>query len=342
MNYRLLKACRLQKTDKIPIWLMRQVGRYLPEYREIRKKLDFKGLCKDIKTVTELSILPVEKFDLDAAILLSDILIPLDSVGFNLEIHEERGAVIKTISSKEEIKKLEKFNPENISFVYEAIREMKKILNKKVPIIGFSGAPFTYACYLIEGRYTRDFYRTKFTMYNEEEFWSELIQKLSSIVFNHIKEQVNSGADVIQIFDSWAGSLSPSDYKEYVLPYYKELFSKISMLNVPIIYFSTSSAGLCSLFREMGVHVVSVDWRIDIEEASKILGNKIGLQGNLDPSVLLSKKEKIAEKTKEILDKVGSRLGFIFNLGHGVLPETPIENVKFLVEYVHSYQCNES
>jgi uroporphyrinogen decarboxylase len=321
---------------------MRQVGRYLPEYREIRKKLDFKELCKDIKTVTELSVLPVEKFDLDAAILLSDILIPLDSVGFNLEIHEERGAVIKTISSKEEIKKLEKFNPENISFVYEAIREMKKILNKKVPIIGFSGAPFTYACYLIEGRYTRDFYKTKFIMYNEEEFWGELIQKLSSIVFIHIKEQVNSGADVIQIFDSWAGSLSPSDYKEYVLPYYKELFSKISMLNVPIIYFSTSSAGLCSLFREIGVHVVSVDWRIDIEEASKILGNKIGLQGNLDPSVLLSKKEKIAEKTKEILDKVGSRLGFIFNLGHGVLPETPIENVKFLVEYVHSYKCYES
>jgi uroporphyrinogen decarboxylase len=321
---------------------MRQVGRYLPEYREIRKKLDFKELCKDIKTVTELSVLPVEKFDLDAAILLSDILIPLDSVGFNLEIYEERGTVIKTISSKEEIKKLEKFNPENISFVYEAIREMKKILNKKVPIIGFSGAPFTYACYLIEGRYTRDFYRTKFIMYNEDKFWSELIQKLSFIVFNHIKEQVNSGADVIQIFDSWAGSLSPSDYKEYVLPYYKELFSKISMLNVPIIYFSTSSAGLCSLFREIGVHVVSVDWRIDIEEASKILGNKIGLQGNLDPSVLLSKKEKIAEKTKEILDKVGSRLGFIFNLGHGVLPETPIENVKFLVEYVHSYKCYES
>jgi uroporphyrinogen decarboxylase len=342
MNYRLLKACKLQKTDKIPIWLMRQVGRYLPEYREIRKKLDFKELCKDIKTVTELSVLPVEKFDLDAAILLSDILIPLDSVGFNLEIHEERGAVIKTISSKEEIKKLEQFNPENISFVYEAIREMKKILNKKVPIIGFSGAPFTYACYLIEGRYTRDFYRTKFIMYNEDEFWSELIQKLSSIVFIHVKEQVNSGADVIQIFDSWTGSLSPSDYKEYVLPYYKELFSKISMLNVPIIYFSTSSAGLCSLFREIGVHVVSVDWRIDIEEASKILGNKIGLQGNLDPSVLLSKKEKIAEKTKEILDKVGSRLGFIFNLGHGVLPETPIENVKFLVEYVHSYKCYES
>ena len=342
MNYRLLKACRLEKTDKIPIWLMRQVGRYLPEYREIRNKLDFKELRRDINTVVELSILPVEKFDLNAAILFSDILIPLDSVGFNLKINEERGAIIKTISSKEEIRKLEQFDPENISFVYEAIREMKRILNKKVPIIGFSGAPFTYACYLIEGRYTRDFYKTKSIMHNEDDFWNELIQKLSSITFVHLKEQVNAGADVIQIFDSWAGSLSPSDYKEYVLPYYKDLFSKISTLNVPIIYFSTSSAGLCSLFREIGAHVISVDWRIDIGEASKILGNKIGLEGNLDPSVLLSNKKKIAEKTKEILDKVGSRLGFIFNLGHGVLPETPVENVKFLVEYVHSYQSYES
>ncbi len=343
-NDRLVKACRREKTDKIPIWLMRQVGRYLPEYREIRKKHSFLEICQDPEIVAELTAIPIRRFNLDGAIIFSDILIPMESIGFNITIKDDiysKGRIkINKISSEKDLERLDTYTSEKTYFVYEGIRLAKRLLNHSVPIIGFAGAPFTLACYLIEGGISGEFRRVKYLMYSAPEFWDRLMRILSRIVYDHVKAQINAGAEVIQIFDTWAGVLSPSDYRIYVLPYIRVLMKKLTQLETPIIHFATCCAGILDLMKEAGGDVIGVDWRIDIEVAWHKIGYDTAIQGNLDPVILLTNRGIIRREVERMLTRVGGRRGYIFNLVHGVVPNTPPENVKFLVEIIPEDEVN--
>ncbi|HID04699.1 MAG TPA: uroporphyrinogen decarboxylase, partial [Aigarchaeota archaeon] len=322
-------------------WLMRQVGRYLPEYRELRRRMSFMEICKSPEISAELTILPVEKFGVDGAIIFSDILTPIEACGFDVRIEEGGGGVaVENLKTEKDIEKLRSYTPDSTSFVYESIRIVKKMLNGKVPVIGFAGAPFTLACYLVEGGTTRNMLSVKQLMYSNAGLWNRLMDSLTDVVLHHSREQVRAGADVIQLFDSWVGVLSPLDYRKYVMPYMKRLVREIKTAGCYVIHFATCSAGILKLMQEAGGDVIGIDWRIDIGHAWEVIGDKTGIQGNLDPAKLLADKRLIEEEARSILDKTGSRPGYIFNLGHGVLPNTPCENVKFLVEYVHSYEVD--
>jgi len=341
-NDRLLRACERKKVDRIPIWFMRQVGRYLPEYRELRCKKTFTEICRSPELVAELTALPVEKFGVDGAIIFSDILTPIEACGFQVKIEEKRGEVfVERIRTEKDVERLSICPAESLNFVYEGIRLARRLLNGKVPVIGFAGAPFTLACYLIEGRATRNMVAVKQTMFNNTALWNSLMERLKIITLNHVTEQVKAGAEIIQVFDSWAGVLSPRDYSSYVLPHLRGLLDEIKKTGCYIIYFATCSAGILNIVRELDVDVIGLDWRIDIEQAWRTLGEKVGVQGNLDPAKLLADKKIIMEEAKTILDKVGSKAGYIFNLGHGILPNTPCENVASLVDYVHSYEVKD-
>ncbi len=340
-NARLIRACRREKVDRIPVWFMRQTGRYMPEYREIRRGRSFTEICRDPELVAELTVLPVEKFNVDAAIIFSDILTPLEACGFKVAIDDLGGGVrIEQAYSERDMEKLKNYSPESTHFVYEGIKLARKLLGGKAPIIGFAGAPFTLACYIVEGRISRGLARVKKMMYCDVEKWNELMDSLAFVVFNHVKEQVRAGAEVIQLFDSWAGHLSPADYEYYVMPLMRRLIPEIKKLGCYIIYFSTCSSGILRLMSLAGGDVIGVDWRVDIAEAWSLIGYDKGIQGNLDPAVLLSCRETIERAARKILEKVGRKPGFIFNLGHGILPETPPHNVKLLVDYVHSYEVD--
>jgi len=338
VNDRLLKACRREKADKIPVWFMRQVGRYLPEYRELRKKKGFMKLCKSPELSAELTVLPVERFGVDAAIIFSDILIPLEACGFEVRIGGEDEVVVGGITSGSDLAKLSSYTKEVTWFVYESIREAKRLLNHKTPLIGFAGAPFTLACYLVEGRISKSLAGVKHFIYSSEALWGRIMESLASIILSHVEGQLSAGADVIQLFDTWAGVLSPADYSTYVLPYTRSLVSSIKKMGCFVIYHATSSAGLLRLIRSTGADVIGLDWRVDIADAWSTIGYDVGVQGNLDPAKLLASKRHIMVEAGDILAKVGYRAGYIFNLGHGILPSTPVENVSVLVEYVHSYE----
>jgi uroporphyrinogen decarboxylase len=320
---------------------MRQVGRYLPEYRELRKKKGFMELCKSPELAAELTVLPVEKFGVDAAIIFSDILIPLEACGFEVRIGgKDDEVVVGKITSEKDLTKLRSCNSESTWFVYESVREAKQLLNHKTPIIGFAGSPFTLACYIIEGKITKNLAEVKHFMYNNEDLWSRVMEGLTSIILNHVVGQLSAGADVIQLFDTWAGALSPTDYNTYVLPYTRKLIASIKEKGCYVIYHATSSAGLLRLIRNTGADVIGLDWRVDIVDAWNILGYDVGVQGNLDPAKLLANKQRLVAEAGSILAKVGNRAGYIFNLGHGILPNTPVENVSLLVEYVHSHEVD--
>lgn len=317
---------------------MRQAGRYLPEYREIRAKHNVFTICKTPELAAEITAIPIEKFDLDAAVVFADIMLPLESLGVSVEIKDEIGPIIANpIRNINHINALQAFEESNVSFVFEAIREARRRLNGAVPIIGFSGAPFTLASYMIEGRPSRDFASTKILMHDNPAAWHELMRRLSDMVTAYLSRQVNAGADALQFFDSWVGYLSPLDYENYVLPYSKRIIDAVSKLNIPLIHFGTDTASLLPLMKRAGGDVMSVDWRVNIDEAWKTLSYETAIQGNLDPTVLLCKGDLIRRFAKEILERTGKRAGHVFNLGHGVLPQTPPENVKTLVEFVHNY-----
>ena len=336
---RLIRACRLEKVDRVPVWFMRQVGRYMPEYRELRRRKSFAEICRDPQLVAELSVLPVEKLGVDGAIVFSDILTPVEACGFRVRIDDSGdGVEVETINSEKDVERLRGYNPELTSFVYEGIKQTRKLLGGKVPVIGFAGAPFTLASYLIEGKPSRALVKVKQLMYSNEALWNGLMNSLAHMVYSHLREQVRAGASVVQLFDSWAGALSPQDYENYVLPWVRRLIAGVKELGCYVIHFATCSAGILKLMARAGGDVVGVDWRVDIADACEAVGKGMGVQGNLDPATLLASRKRITEAAKQILDKAGGRPGYIFNLGHGVLPETPEENLKLLVEYVHSYE----
>ncbi|MBI2183692.1 MAG: uroporphyrinogen decarboxylase [Thaumarchaeota archaeon] len=341
MNERILKACRLERTDYAPIWLMRQAGRYLPEYREIRRKHDLLTICKTPELAAKVAAIPVEKFQMDAAIVFADIILPLEAIGVSVRVDDNMGPVIESpVKTNEQIESFSEFDPQTVSFVYEAIRHTRRALNESVPVIGFSGAPFTLASYMIEGGSSKNFARTKTTMYGDGGFWKALMLKLVHVVSEYLALQVKAGAKILQLFDSWAGCLSPTDYERYVMPYSRAVIRQVNRLGIPLIHFGTDTASLLTLMKEAGGDIMGVDWRIDIDNAWKILGPNHGIQGNLDPAVMLTKDKIVVKYAKQILDKANGQPGHIFNLGHGVLPQTPPENVKILVDFVHSYRVN--
>ncbi len=337
-NDRFLKACRRQPVDAIPVWLMRQAGRYMKEYRDLRARYSFLELCKTPHLAAQVTLQPVEAFEVDAAILFSDILMLIEAMGVEVRFEEKAGPILDApLRSARAVRSLAPPDPEDdLGYVLEAVRIVNQALGGMVPLIGFSGAPFTLACYLLEGGSSKDFFYTKRMMYQEPEIFHELMGTLSSAVSVFLRAQAAAGAHVLQIFDTWATILSPSDYKEYVFGHMVRVVEETRVANVPLIYFSLGASTLLGLIKELGTDVLSLDWRIDLGEARKSLGPEIAVQGNLDPLALFKPPELLKPMVASLVE-VGSQWpGYIFNLGHGLHPLTPVEQVRFLIETVHS------
>lgn len=332
-----LDACYRKKTDYTPVWYMRQAGRYLPEYRKLKERYNILDIVKNPEMATRVSLQPVDILGVDAAILFADIMIPLLGVGVDLEIVESVGPVIKDpIKNLSDINKLRALNPtEDIPYLLKTITMLRNELKHKVPLIGFSAAPFTLASYLIEGKPTRDFIKTKSLMYTNKKAWNKLMASLTEIIITYLTAQVTSGVEAIQLFDSWVGSLNEEDYQEYVLPYSKRIFTSIKKQGIPMIHFGTNTAGLLDAFADVDCDVVSVDWRISLAKAWEQIGYDKGIQGNLDPVMLLSDFSFIQKRVDKLFASLPTRNGYIFNLGHGVLPNTPVDTIRKLTDYVH-------
>lgn len=335
-NHPFLAACRREKTAYTPVWLMRQAGRYMDEYRKLRAQFGFLDLCKRPDLAAEITVVPVERLGVDAAILFADILLLLEPMGIGLEYERDNGPVIhRPVRTGADVHCLPEFEPADaLPFVFEAIRKSRAALSDKVPLIGFSGAPFTLASYLIEGGGSRNYIRTKQLIYSDAGAWRALMERLSRAVVRYLNAQIAAGAQAVQLFDSWVGCMNPDDYQEYVLPYTRATIKGLTP-GVPVIHFSTGTAGLLKLVRAAGGDVVALDWRINLDDGWKTVGYDVGIQGNLDPVALFAPRDEIRRRIAEILRRAGGRPGHIFNLGHGVLPDTPVEHVIALVEAVH-------
>jgi uroporphyrinogen decarboxylase len=329
-----LKACRREATAFTPIWLMRQAGRYMPEYRAVRARHSFLDLCKDADAAAEVTVTAVERLGVDAAIIFADILLIVEPFGVGVDFTTDEGPVLHNpVRTPADVAHLPDIDAAAaVPFVYEAVRKAKAAL--KVPLIGFAGAPFTLASYVIEGGGSRNYVHTKTLMYCEPEAWHMLMRRLSAAVSGYVNRQIAAGADAVQLFDSWVGSLSPDDYQRFVLPHMRNLISDITP-GVPVIHFATGTAGMLELMRAAGGDVIGVDWRIDLGSAWRRIGYDVGVQGNLDPVALFAPIEEIRDRAGRILEQARGHRGHIFNLGHGVLPDTPVENVTALVDIVH-------
>jgi uroporphyrinogen decarboxylase len=313
---------------------MRQAGRYMPEYRALREKYDLLTMCRTPELAVQVTLQPLRRFDLDAAILFSDIMIPLRGMGVDFEIREGVGPVIThPIRTTEDVEALRIVDPEcDVPFVMETLRALRRELH--VPLIGFAGAPFTLASYLIEGKGSRELHKTKQFMYTQPAAWHALMGKLALTIGAFLRAQVQAGAQAIQLFDSWVGALSPDDYERYVLLYSRIIFDEVETTNVPRIHFGTGTAMLLEQMRDAGASVIGLDWRVPLDQARTRLG-EVGVQGNLDPCIMLSSPELVEQEARKVLSRAGSAPGYIFNLGHGILPETPTENVERLIRVVH-------
>jgi len=326
---------------------MRQAGRYMPEYREIRARHGFLEMVKTPEIAAEITLQPIKAFEVDAAIIYADILPPLEGLGLQLTYEKGEGPVIHNpLHTHADVEALRDADPrETVSYTLDAIKLVQRELNGRVPLIGFSGAPFTLASYAIEGGGSREYRRTKQLMYREPETWHLLMRKLTKLITDYAQAQLEAGADAIQLFDSWVGALAPNDFAEYVLPYIQQIIASVqayrrpnSMQAAPVIYFGTGTAGLFGQIRQCGADVIGVDWRIPIDDAWAQIGPGFAIQGNLDPHVLFAPWPEIQRRADDILHRAAGRPGHIFNLGHGILTETPVENVARLAEYVHSVE----
>ena len=337
-NSRFLRACRLEKVDRTPIWLMRQAGRYLPEYRRIREKVGFMELCKNPALSAEVMIATVERLGVDAAIIFSDLLPILEPMGMDLEFSVGEGPVIHNpIREASDINRfLELEQLDALGFVMETVSKTRAGLDELIPLIGFAGAPFTLASYCIEGGTSRSWLHTKTLMYQNESAWHDLMARLARAVSRYLIAQLDSGAQVVQLFDSWVGCLSPEDYRRYVLPHSRNAMAA-ALCRAPVIHFATGNPSLLPLLAEAGGTVIGVDWRIGLSQAWRMIGHDRAIQGNLDPAVLLSSRETIASNAKNVLAQAAGRPGHIFNLGHGVLPQTPVDNVLELLAIVRDH-----
>jgi len=332
-----MKACRLEETDYTPIWLMRQAGRYMREYREIRSKISFLELCKTPELAAEVTLSAVDRLGVDAAIIFADILLIVGPLGVGLEFSKGEGPRIKRpVRSGKAVDRINDFDPESLQYVYDALKITRRALDPKKALIGFAGAPFTVASYMIEGGGSRNYENTKGLMYKDPGAWHTMMEKLSTATASYLNNQIKAGADAVQLFDSWVGCLSRDDYKEFVLPHMKKLISKIHK-DTPVIHFGTGTGSLLDLIKESGSQVIGLDWRVDLAKAWRQIGYDKAVQGNLDPVLLFSTPSEIRRRSKKIMDKAKGRPGFIFNLGHGILPKTPVDNVLALIDFVHEY-----
>ena len=335
-----LAACRSEPHDHTPVWFMRQAGRSLPEYRKIRGEGSILDAIKDAELSAEITLQPVHRYNTDAAILYSDIVVPLHALGFGVEIQPGIGPVVENpFRSIEDLKRLRPLDPDSDTpYVLETIQLLVEEL--AVPLIGFAGAPFTLASYLIEGAPSRTYTKTKALMMNDPELWDSLMSRLVEIVISSLRSQISAGVSAIQLFDSWAGALSPSAYERFVLPYTKEIFSSIQNEEVPTVHFGVGTGEILHLMASAGSSVMGVDWRTPLDVARDRLGSEVVLQGNLDPAICFASENAISTEVRNILEKNAGHPGHIFNLGHGVLPETDPKVLERIVEQVHSYPLN--
>ena len=331
---RFLKACRRERTDRTPVWFMRQAGRYMAEYREIRADHTLIEICKNPELAARVTLQPIERLGVDAAILFSDLLIPLDPLGIGFDFVKGEGPRISNpIRSDADIDALRPVEPrESLDFTLEAIRLLRREL--QVPLIGFAGAPFTLASYAIEGGPSKNFERTKALLFESPKSWHRLAEKLSVCVRDYLKAQVEAGAQAVQLFDSWVGALAPDDYRELVAPHTRSILEALAELDVPRIHFGTNTIGILEEMKP-GADVVGLDWRIDLDRGWERLGFDVAVQGNIDPLALMAPRDVMFAKADAVLERAGGRPGHIFNVGHGILPTTPVDNVAALVEHVH-------
>lgn len=340
---RFLRACLRQPVDRTPVWFLRQAGRYMPEYQAVRRHHSLLEICKSPELAAEVTITAAEKLDVDAAIIFADLLLPLEGMGLDFEFQAGEGPVIHTpVRTPADVERLHTGNAAELGYVSEAIRKVAAHFADRVGIIGFCGAPFTLASYVIEGGGSRNYILTKSLMYREPNAWRLLLEKLAFVLAQFAAQQVEAGADVIQIFDSWAGALSPADYRDFVLPVTKQLVARVQSLGIPVIYFGVDTATLLSSFRELGADVFGLDWRVPLDEGWRALGDASAVQGNLDPITLFAEEPLLRERVRAILAQAGGRPGHIFNLGHGIVPGTPVENVQRVVEIVREYRYQET
>src|SRR5437899_1703767 len=336
MNDRFLKACRREPTDCVPVWFMRQAGRYMEEYRAVRAKHSILEVCKTPDLAAQVTVQPIERFALDAAIIFADILLPLEPMGLRITFEEGEGPVIHNpVRTRADVDALRPVEGEELRFVAEAVRLACRALDGRLPLIGFAGAPFTLASYAIEGGASRQYIETKGLMYREPVVWHRLLDKLARVVTEYLKSQIRAGAQAVQLFDSWVGCLSPEDYREYVQPHVGLILNGLKGEKVPLIHLGTGTATLLELMREAGGTVIGVDWRVPLDEARRRLGPGVAIQGNLDPVVLLAPRHEIEPRLESVLKQAGDGPALIFQLGHGILPTTPVENVQAAVELVH-------
>jgi uroporphyrinogen decarboxylase len=334
-NSRFVRACRCEPVDVTPIWLMRQAGRYMAEYRAVRKKHSILEICKTPAIAAEVTITAAEKLDVDAAIIFADLLLPLEVMGLPFRFAAGEGPVIeRPVRTSKDVEALETHRAAELGYVSESIRRVVKHFGAKLPVIGFCGAPFTLASYMVEGGGSRNYIHTKKLMYTDPAAWQQLMRKLVQVLGAYASDQVAAGADALQIFDSWVGCLSVEDYREYVLPFATDLVRQLQKTKVPIIYFGTDTATLLPSMKETGAEVIGVDWRFPLDQAWNSLDHRGAVQGNLDPVLLFADKKALRQRTDAVLRQAGGRPGHIFNLGHGILPETPVENVRALVDFV--------
>ena len=336
INERFLKACRREPVDCTPVWFMRQAGRYMAEYRALRAKHSILELCKTPELAAQVTLQPIDRFPLDAAIIFADILLPLEPMGLSLEFAAGEGPVIHNpVRNQADVERLNVIDGGELDYVAEAIRQARRALNGRVPLIGFAGAPFTLASYAIEGGSSRNYLLTKQLMYCEPKAWHQLMDKFARVITGYLRRQIKAGAQAIQLFDSWIGCLSVGDYVEYVMPHVQLIFEGLKREGVPMIHFGTGTSAMLPQMREAGGDVIGVDWRIHLDEAWATVGHDVAVQGNLDPLTLFAPLHEIERRVADILRRAGGRPGHIFNLGHGILPTTPLDHVAATVDMVH-------
>jgi uroporphyrinogen decarboxylase len=340
-NSLFVRATKAQPTERTPVWFMRQAGRYMPEYRAIRKQYSLIEICKKPEVAAQVTIEAAEILKVDAAIIFADLLLPLEVMGLPFHFAAGEGPKIeKPIRTAADVARLRTDRAADLGYVSEAVKLVCKHFGNKLPVIGFCGAPFTLASYMIEGGGSRNYLFTKKMMYSAPAAWNELMQKLVSVTAEYSAEQVSAGADTIQIFDSWVGCLSVEDYRRYVLPHVTVLVKRLQKTRVPVIYFGTDSSTLLPSMQETGAEVIGLDWRIPLDTGWESLGFKGAVQGNLDPVLLFADWKELRSRAEKILELAAGRPGHIFNLGHGILPETPVENVKALCEFVRDHSAD--
>ncbi|WP_239617572.1 uroporphyrinogen decarboxylase [Cohnella mopanensis] len=333
-----LRACRGETVERIPVWYMRQAGRYDPDYRKIKEKYSLLEICKQPELAAEVTLMPIRKLGVDAAILYSDIMNPVASIGIDFDIVKDVGPVIHNpVRSASDVDRLTPIDVEgDLAHVIETIKILDRELT--VPLITFAGAPFTLASYIIEGRPSKSYIRTKALMYSEPKVWHRLMGKLAEMAATYLRAHIQSGAKAVQLFDSWVGSLAPHDFKEFVLPHVESIFANLSDLDVPKIYFPGVSSGeLLPHLTELKVNVIGLDWRVPLSEGRRRIGHKFAIQGNLDPYVLTAPTEVIHEHARRLLDEGMKEPGFIFNLGHGLYPEASLDKLRELTDFIHLY-----